>query len=220
MESARPSLAQRFVATTVRLVTGVRPLPAPPHGGGPAVYFANHSSHMDFVVVWAALPERARALTSPAAAEDYWGASAWRRRVACRFFGAVLIPRSGVTRHNHPVERLGAMLETGRSVIIFPEGTRRGDGETGEFKPGLYHLARRYPEIPLVPVHLENLNRILPRGSHLIVPLIAQARFGEPIHLQAGEEKHAFLARARDALPSPRTIAPEPSSDLSSDDGP
>jgi len=190
-------MIRRLLASLTRLATGVRLLPATPHGDGPAIYFANHASHMDFVVVWAALPDAVRELTSPAAAEDYWGATSLRRRIACGLFQAILIPRQAVTRHNHPVDRLGTALEAGRSVIIFPEGTRSPLGETVEFKSGLYHFAKRFPEIPLVPVQLENLSRILPKGSRLLVPLIAQARFGSPIHLLEGESKPDFLIRAR-----------------------
>jgi 1-acyl-sn-glycerol-3-phosphate acyltransferase len=189
-----------FLAALVRLATGVRLLPEAPHGNGPAIFFANHASHMDFVVVWAALPNALRDLTSPAAAEDYWGATKLRRRIACELFRAVLIPRRDVNRSNHPVERLGTALEAGRSVILFPEGTRSLDGETSEFKSGLYHLARRYPDIPLIPVHLENLSRILPKGSRLPVPLIAQARFLAPMRLEPEEPKPVFLQRARSAL--------------------
>jgi len=193
-------MIRRLLASLTRLATGVRLLPSTPHGAGPAIYFANHASHMDFVVVWAALPDEVRELTSPAAAEDYWGETSLRRRIACDLFQAILIPRQAVTRHNHPVDRLGEALEAGRSVIIFPEGTRSAGGETTEFKSGLYHLAKRYPEIPLVPVQLENLSRILPKGSLLLVPLIAQARFGEPMRLLGGESKPDFLTRARAAL--------------------
>jgi len=193
-------MKRRLLASLTRLATGVRLLPVTPHGPGPAIYFANHASHMDFVVVWAALPDAVREMTSPAAAEDYWGATPLRRRIACDLFQAILIPRQAVTRHNHPVDRLGEGLEAGRSVIIFPEGTRSPDGGTVEFKSGLYHLAKRYPQIPLVPVQLENLSRILPKGSRLPVPLIAQARFGEPIRLLEGESKPDFLARARTCL--------------------
>lgn len=188
------------LAAIVRLVTGVRKLPESPHGEGPAIYFANHASHMDFVVVWAALPDEERERTCPAAAEDYWSATRLRRCIACDLFRAILIPRREVTRANHPAERLGAALEAGHSVILFPEGTRSENGETGEFKSGLYHLAKRYPGIPLVPVHLENLSRILPKGTLLPVPLIAQAHFRTPLHLEPGESKPVFLARARAAL--------------------
>lgn len=193
-------MKHRLAASLVRLITGVRHLASLPHGDGPAIFFANHSSHMDFLVVWAALPEAVRERTCPAAAEDYWGSTNLRRRVACDFFRAILIPRSGVNRQNHPVERLGSAIEEGRSVILFPEGTRRSDGETGLFKSGLYHLAKHHPDIPLVPVHLDNLNRILPKGSLLVLPLIAGVRFGEAIRLKPGEAKPEFLERARAAL--------------------
>lgn len=193
-------MSGRFIAWLVRLFTGVRLLDAPPHGTGPAIYFANHASHMDFVVVWAALPNTVREMTSPAAAEDYWGKTPLRRRIACDLFQAILIPRQDVKRHNNPVELLGAGLEAGRSIILFPEGTRSLSLETAAFKSGLYHLAKRYPGVPLVPVYLENLSRILPKGSHLPVPLIAQARFGAPIRLLDDESKSDFLNRARTVL--------------------
>jgi len=194
-------MIRRLVAFSTRLFTGVRRLPASPHGTGPAVFFANHNSHLDFVVVWAALPHEVRQSTSPAAAEDYWNKSALRRWLACCVFQAVLIPRESISRKNHPVDRLAACLEAGRSVLIFPEGTRRdGDGDVAEFKGGLYHLAKRFPDLPLVPVNLDNLNRVLPKGSLLPVPIIAQAHFFAPIHLIEGETKPDFLRRAREAV--------------------
>ena len=193
-------MIRNLLAGLLRLATGVRRLPVTPHGDGPAIYYANHASHMDFVVVWAALPDRVRENTCPAAAEDYWGATALRRKIACKIFHSILIPRREVNRSNHPVDRIGVALDSGRSVIIFPEGTRGDGDEPSEFKSGLYHLARRYTEIPLIPVHLENLSRILPKGSLLPVPLIAQARFLPPIHLESKEPKPHFLARARRIL--------------------
>lgn len=191
---------RRTIASLTRLFSGVRLLHVSPHGNGPAVFFANHTSHLDFAVVWAALPHEVRAMTSPAAAEDYWSKSRLRRWIACDLFQAVLIAREGITRENNPLERLAACLESGRSILIFPEGTRRTDGEVSTFKAGLFHLARRFPQIPLVPVHLDNLNRIMPKGAWVPVPLIAQAHFREPILMSEGEAKADFLARARAAL--------------------
>jgi 1-acyl-sn-glycerol-3-phosphate acyltransferase len=188
-----------FTAALTRLITGVRPLTSPPCLG-PAIYFANHTSHLDFAVVWAAVPASTREQLSPAAAEDYWDKSRWRRWVACQLFQAVLIPREGITRENNPLDRLAAALAAGRSVLIFPEGTRRMDGVVGEFRAGLYHLAKRFPELPLVPVYLENLSRIMPKGAFLPVPIIAQTHFRQPISFQLGESKPDFLVRARQAL--------------------
>ena len=65
------------------------------------------------------------------------------------------------------------------------------------FKSGLYHLARRYPDVQLVPVHLENLNRILPKGEYILIPLLAAVSFGAPIRLLPDEDKRTFLDRAR-----------------------
>jgi 1-acyl-sn-glycerol-3-phosphate acyltransferase len=189
-----------ITASLSRLITGVRRLPHAPCGGKCAIYYANHASHLDFAVVWSALPSDAREKLSPAAAEDYWAKTRWRRWVACRLFQAVLIPREGITRSNNPVDRLATALEAGRSILIFPEGTRREDGSVGEFRAGLHHLAKRFPAIPLVPVYLENLSRILPKGSFLPVPLIAQAHFRDPIRFDETEPKSTFLTRAREAL--------------------
>ena len=193
-------MTRNFIAAATRIFTGVRVLPASPHGEGPAVFYANHTSHLDFMVVWAALPLEVRQQTSPAAALDYWGKTKLHRWIAREIFQSVLIARTGITRENNPLDQLTECLERGRSVLIFPEGTRRGDGEVGEFKAGLYHLARRFPTLPLVPVHLENLNRIMPKGTLLPVPIIAQASFRTAIHFCEAEPKHDFLHRARAAL--------------------
>lgn len=192
-------MLRSFTAALTRLITGVRLLAVPPCQG-PAIYFANHTSHLDFAVVWAAVPAATREQLSPAAAEDYWDQSRWRRWVACCLFQAVLIPREGITRQNNPLDRLAAALDAGRSVLIFPEGTRRMDGVVGEFRAGLYHLAKRFPTLPLVPVYLENLSRIMPKGAFLPVPIIAQAHFRPSIGFQSGEPKPDFLIRCRNAL--------------------
>lgn len=193
-------ITSRAIAAATRLFTGVRRLTAAPHGNGPAIYYANHTSHLDTLVIWSALPCEMRVKTSPAAAEDYWSTSPMRRWVAKEVFQAVLIPREGITRDNNPLDRLAACLESGRSILIFPEGTRRSDGQVGVFKSGLYHLARRFPQLPLVPVFLDNLARVLPKGTLLPVPIIAQAHFREPIRFDESEAKQAFLERAREAM--------------------
>jgi 1-acyl-sn-glycerol-3-phosphate acyltransferase len=129
------------------------------------IYFANHSSHLDFLTIWAALPAAARVRTRPVAGRDYWEKTAHRRRIARDFFNAVLIERQHVTVATNPLAPMLAALEAGDSLIVFPEGTRSADGAIHEFKSGLYHLARGRPGIPLVPVYLQNLSRILPKGD-------------------------------------------------------
>lgn len=193
-------MIRRALAFGIRILTGVRRLYQAPHGPGPVVYFANHASHLDFAVVWAALPVEVRELTSPAAAHDYWSKTPLRRWIAQNLFQAVLIERLNVTRESNPLNALLKCLDEGRSIVIFPEGTRRDDGEIGEFKAGLFHLARSRPAVPLVPVMLDNLHRVMPKGAYAFVPIIAQAHFRAPVQLQEGETKPQFLQRARSAL--------------------
>jgi 1-acyl-sn-glycerol-3-phosphate acyltransferase len=162
------------------------------------IYFANHTSHLDTVVVIAALPDDLRAETHPVAALDYWGGSRLRRFIATTCLNAVLVDRSGHS-HGDPLKPLAQVLERGHSLILFPEGTR-SEGIVAPFRSGLFHLARRFPEVELVPVYLENLHRILPKGSFLIVPLICTSWFGTPMRLEPLESKAAFLQRARQAI--------------------
>ena len=162
------------------------------------IYFANHSSHLDTILVWAAMPPYLRRRVRPVAAADYWGKGRLQRRISLGVLNAVLIDRQ--TRSSDPLEPLKAALAAGDSLILFPEGTRGTSELPSPFKPGLYHLAKAFPEVELVPVFLDNLRRALPKGSLLPVPLSCIARFGCPIHLEAGESKPSFLERAREAV--------------------
>lgn len=168
----------------------------------PRIYFANHTSNLDGPAVWASLPAPLRRRTRPVAARDYWLGGPLRRLLAQRVFNAVLIERKHVTADNNPLTAMEAALAAGDSLIIFPEGMRQGDEDAPmkEFKPGLWHLAKRHPEAELVPVRLENLDRILPKGGLLFVPVMAAVSFGVPVRLEDGEDKAAFLARARAAV--------------------
>lgn len=164
------------------------------------IYFANHSSHMDTVVLWAALPGELRANTRPVAARDYWGKGGLRTRIAQGELNAVLIDRVRTDADADPLEPLRDALEHGFSLIIFPEGTRSPQPLPGPFKSGLYHLARAFPQVELIPVYLENLHRSMPKGALLPVPIICTVFFGAPIALAEGETKEAFLERARAAV--------------------
>ena len=164
------------------------------------IYFANHTSHLDAVVLWAALPPDVRDQARPVAARDYWLKSRLRRFLAIRVFNAVLIERQKVTAHDHPLIPLFAALDEGHSLILFPEGGRSDGPEPQPFKSGLYHLARSRPEVELIPVYLENLNRVLPKGEMLPVPLLGSVTIGSPVQIHPAESKADFLKRARQAL--------------------
>jgi len=163
------------------------------------IYFANHGSHLDTIVLWAALPAGLRAMTHPVAAADYWGRDALRRFIATRVLNSVLIERQRAGEAD-PLAPLKAKLEQGRSLILFPEGTRGTERLPGRFKAGLYNLARAYPRVELVPVYLENLARAFPKGAFLPAPITCAVRFGTPLGLAPDEDKDAFLERARAAV--------------------
>ena len=164
------------------------------------VYFANHTSHMDTIVLWAALPGALRANTRPVAAKDYWDKPGIRRTIAKEELNVVMIDRSRVDPDADPLDPLRDALAHGFSLIIFPEGTRSAQPLPGEFKSGLYHLASDFPAVELIPVYIENLHRSMPKGALLPVPIICTVRFGTALRLHAGEETELFLQRARDAV--------------------
>lgn len=164
------------------------------------VYFANHTSHLDAIVIWSSLPRTVRELTRPVAAKDYWQRGFVRRWLAEQVFNAILIDRTDIKVHQSPVDLMLREIGMTKSLIVFPEGSRSVTGEIGEFKSGLYYLARKRPDIELVPVHIDNLNRVLPRGEFLPVPLLSCISFGPPLWLERGEAKVDFLERARRAV--------------------
>jgi 1-acyl-sn-glycerol-3-phosphate acyltransferase len=163
------------------------------------VYFANHTSHLDVILVWSALPHDVRRLTRPVAAKDYWEAGRLRRYMA-KTYNALLVDRKEIKVHQSPVDLMIREIGTTHSLIIFPEGGRTSGEAVGEFKSGLYYLGKKRPDLELVPVYIDNMNRVLPRGEFLPVPLLSCITFGPPMWLQAGESKNDFLARARQAV--------------------
>jgi len=194
-------MTARLLAAAMRVITGASPrwvgcLPDP----RPRVYFANHSSHLDGPTIWAALPPHVRCMTRPVAALDYWTRGKIRRYLATQVFHAVLVDRKTPTPRNNPLDLMLSAIGQSGSLIVFPEGGRFDGPDPVEFKAGLFYIAKKRPDLELVPVLLDNLNRILPKGELLPVPLIASVTFGEPIRLAEGETRDPFLARARQAV--------------------
>ena len=170
------------------------------------IYFGNHSSHLDFVVIWSALPPRLRRLTRPVAGRDYWEQGAVRRYLSSRVFRAVLIDR-GHTGGEHDlaaarasIQRMADDMGDRYSLIVFPEGTRSLTGEVGKFKSGLFHLAGQFPQVQLIPAWIDNVQRVMPKGEVVPVPILCTVTFGAPLHLGVEEDKRGFLDRAREAV--------------------
>lgn len=196
------------LTSAARLVTGARSLWL---GCAPArtqrIYFANHTSHGDFVLLWASLPPELRTRTRPVAGADYWLQGKLRRFVIHRVFRGVLVDRERREPSADPLQPMLDALDQGDSLIIFPEGTRNLEEEgLLPFKGGLYRLGQARPDVELVPVWIANLNRVMPKGRSLPLPLLCTVSFGAPLSVGENEDKDAFLARAREAL---LQLAPE-----------
>jgi 1-acyl-sn-glycerol-3-phosphate acyltransferase len=189
------SLFARFMTAPRAIWQGIEPVPRQ------RVYFANHSSNGDFVLLWTVLPPTLRRQTRPVAALDYWLSSPMRAFIGREVFNAVLIDRRPEARTEDPVAQMAEALDQGASLILFPEGKRNSsDDALLPFKSGLYHLARQRPAVDLIPVWIANLNRVMPKGEVIPVPLICTLTFGAPLHLAPDESKEAFLARSAAAL--------------------
>lgn len=240
------------------------------------IYFANHQSHIDLVMIWAALPEELRSITRPIAARDYWATSPFKRWITTEVFNAIYVERggsapmpadlltpayataaaAGATSPSPaspltgeriepsfepqalveqapevispqapeiqeeapppmtpgspealaPLQPLIDALQSGDSIIIFPEGTRGHTGVPQKFKSGLYTLAQMFPDVVLVPAWIDNVQRVMPKGEVVPVPILCSVTFGEPIRVEDGEERRPFLDRAREAVVALREV--------------
>jgi 1-acyl-sn-glycerol-3-phosphate acyltransferase len=186
----------------VRLLTGAqaRWQGCPPKAEQ-RIYFANHQSHVDLVLMWAALPEELRSITRPIAAKDYWTKTPFKQWITTKIFNAIYVDRIK-TADQDPLEPLIEALGNGDSIILFPEGTRGNLDDPQAFKSGLYNLALKFPDVVLVPAWINNVQRVMPKGEVVPVPILCSVTFGAPIKVEADEERGAFLTRARHAVMS------------------
>lgn len=196
----RAKLMSFFLLGLIRVLTGAqaRWQGCPPKAEQ-RIYFANHQSHADLVLMWAALPEELRRITRPIAAKDYWTKTPFKQWITTAVFNAVYVDRAK-TGDQDPLDPLMKALENGDSIILFPEGTRGNQEEPQKFKSGLYNLAQKFPHVVLVPAWINNVQRVMPKGEIVPVPILCSVTFGAPIALGAAEERSEFLTRARLAV--------------------
>ena len=196
----RAKLMGLFLLGLIRLLTGAqaRWQGCPPKAEQ-RIYFANHQSHADLILMWAALPEELRSITRPIAAKDYWTTTPFRQWITTAVFHAIYVDRVK-TSEQDPLEPLIEALTHGDSIILFPEGTRGNQEEPQSFKSGLYNLALRFPEVVLVPAWINNVQRVMPKGEVVPVPILCSVTFGAPIALLPHEDRGIFLTRARQAM--------------------
>ncbi|MEO7953897.1 MAG: lysophospholipid acyltransferase family protein [Polaromonas sp.] len=193
-------LMRFFLLGLIRVLTGAqaRWQGCPPKAEQ-RIYFANHQSHADLMLMWTALPEELRSITRPIAAKDYWTQTAFKKWITTAVFNAIYVDRVK-TGDQDPLEPLIRALEQGDSIILFPEGTRGNQEEPQSFKSGLYNLALKFPDVVLVPAWINNVQRVMPKGEVVPVPILCSVTFGAPIALGAGEDRGSFLTRARQAV--------------------
>jgi 1-acyl-sn-glycerol-3-phosphate acyltransferase len=206
--------AGTFLVFLARLITGAQGhWQGCPPKAEQRIYFANHQSHFDWVLLWAALPQDLRAATRPIAARDYWTASPLKHWITREIFNAVYVSRhrpqgggTAGTDDEDPLEPLMQALRNGDSLVIFPEGTRGHAADPAPFKPGLYYLAQAFEQVQLIPAWISNVQRVMPKGEVIPVPLLCSVTFGAPLQLLADEDKGVFLKRARDAVIALREV--------------
>jgi 1-acyl-sn-glycerol-3-phosphate acyltransferase len=201
----------QIAASLIRLISGVSVRWIQEPDPRPAVYVANHTSHLDFVVLWSALPRAVREHACPVGAADYWRGGI-RGFMANEVFQAILVERNGAQDVRGPSDEgrstqaraaLRPLLETldeGNSLVLFPEGTRGNGIDLSPFRSGLYWLCKARPAVRIVPAYIENMSRMLPKGEFLPIPLVCKLTFGREFGLVDGEGKDAFLGRARNVL--------------------
>jgi len=189
------------LAAVARLITGAQGhWKGVPPKAEQRIYFANHQSHLDWVLIWATLPADLRAQTRPIAAADYWTKTPLKHWLTREVFRAVYVDRERKEGGPDPLEPLVAALEQGDSLVIFPEGTRSNKGMPQDFKSGIFRLAKQFPNVQLIPCWIDNVQRVMPKGEVVPVPILCTVTFGAPCNLQPDEPKAEFLARARDAV--------------------
>ena len=201
-----PKLMALLLLALIRVLTGAqaRWYGCPPKAEQ-RIYFANHQSHADLLMIWAALPRELRHSTRAIAARDYWTKTPFKQWLTTEVFNVIYVSRDR-SADEDPLEPLVDALGKGDSIILFPEGTRGHTGEPQAFKAGLYNLAQKFPQAVLVPAWINNVQHVLPKGEVVPVPVLCSVTFGAPLQLGAEEERRAFLERARTAVVALRDV--------------
>jgi 1-acyl-sn-glycerol-3-phosphate acyltransferase len=172
---SRPFMA--FVRLYCRLrVDGLEHIPE----ASAFILAANHSSHADTAVIFAALPRPMRKRVVAAAAQDYFFDNGLRQFVSRVLFNTIPVPRSAFAGSD-PLRHVIRALREGYGVLLFPEGTRSQNGELGPFRSGIGRLAGEFPDVPIIPVWLEGTGRVLPKKASVPLPVSVSVHFGAPV---------------------------------------
>ncbi|MGH9660708.1 MAG: 1-acyl-sn-glycerol-3-phosphate acyltransferase, partial [Bryobacteraceae bacterium] len=178
---------------------------------GPVIFAANHQSHLDGPAILAALPARFRYRVCPAMSKEFFRAHFFPEKhsrldwftnslnyylAALLFNGFPFAQREGGTRET--LRYAGELAGDGWSILIFPEGKRTQTGEIAKFFPGVGLMASRL-RLPVVPVRLEGLDRVLHSSWNMARPGRVTVRFGPPLRLE-GDDYAALAAQVEAAV--------------------
>lgn len=162
------------------------------------IIVANHNSHWDTLAIMATVPYEIFKNLKPVAAGDYFAGKGLKRWVTNNVLDLLLIPRKRKGDVS-PLDQVRASLKSGKSILIFPEGTRGESEIMQDLKPGAAKLASEFPQIKVVPVQLEGMGKILPKGAKLPVPSMGSVKYMTYIK-GAGETVESIMQLMRNSI--------------------
>jgi 1-acyl-sn-glycerol-3-phosphate acyltransferase len=155
------------------------------------IIVANHNSHVDTMAILSSLPTKSLPYVHPVAAGDYFGKNKFTS-----FFFKVMVNTKLINRQNggrETINSMDRMLKRGRSIIIFPEGSRGKPGVMQELKKGVAILLKNNPEIPYIPIYLDNLDKVMPKGDGMPVPHNSSINIGQARKINSEDSIESIL---------------------------
>lgn len=165
---------------------------------GPAILVANHTSHIDTLILMSLFPLKTILKIQPIAARDYFFKTKLRSWVSTTLIGIIPIDRESENFSRiHPFAPVTEALKEGKIVIIYPEGTRGNSDQIGEFKNGVAHLSKLNQEVPVIPIYIHNPDMVLPKGDGLLVPFVCDVFIGEKLNWNNNKESFMALLKSK-----------------------